>query len=221
MAVASKTSLESLSDPSPPVPGAAERAAVGARADQLARRRRLLQGTGALACTAILGVGVVALVSASGSGSGTNRVETASAPEPGTKVTNPDPVVAAAPAPEAPSAPAPAEAPAVAPVDETPAPVAGPEVESAPAAAPAPAPEPVLASVRVTASSVPPGVTLDVTLVGSGGTFATSTTNGVVSFDGIPPGDYEARWSWQSDDGAAAAGRFNVSFGEGLNSFTF
>jgi hypothetical protein len=221
MTVASKTSLESLSDPAPPVPGAAERAAVGARADQLARRRRLLQGAGALACTAIVGVGVVALVSATGSGSGTSRVETASAPEPGTRVTNPEPVDTAAPAPEAPPAPAPAEAPAVAIVEETPAPVADPEVEPAPAAAPAPAPEPVLASVRVTAASVPSGVTLEVTLVGAGGTFTTSTTDGTVSFDGIPPGDYEARWSWQSDDGATAVGRFTVSFGEGLNTFSF
>jgi hypothetical protein len=219
MTVASKASLESLSDPAPPIPGAAERAAVGARADQLTRRRRVRQGAGALACTAILGVGVVALVSTAGSGSGTSRVETAAAPDANTVVTDPEPIVTTAPAAEETPAPVPTEEPAAAVVEEVPAAVAEPEV--APAAEPAAAPEPVLASVSATASSIPPGVTLEVTLVGAGGTFTTSTTSGVVAFDGIPPGDYEARWSWESGDGAAAVGRFPVTLAAGSNTFAF
>ena len=90
MPIASKSPLATLSDPTPPVPGAAERAAVRTRADQLVRHRRMLQGAGALACTAIIGVGVVALVSSTGSG--TDRVETAAAPDSGTSVTRPEAV---------------------------------------------------------------------------------------------------------------------------------
>jgi hypothetical protein len=56
-----------LTDPSPPVPGDAQRAAVHARAGQLVRRRRMLQGAGALAAMLVLVVGVVAIA---GGGSG-------------------------------------------------------------------------------------------------------------------------------------------------------
>jgi hypothetical protein len=55
-----KLSFDTLSDPNPPTPGAGERAAVNARAGTLARRRRFAQGAGALACTAVIGLGVVA-----------------------------------------------------------------------------------------------------------------------------------------------------------------
>lgn len=165
--VAPRSVLESLTDPTPPVPGRAERAAVDARAHRLVRRRRALQGAAALGCTALIGVGVVALVATAGTGpSATGGVETASAPDPGTTAT---------------------------------------------------APEPPTASVTVTAPGVPAGVTLHVTLVGDGGTFAADTTTGVVSFDGIPPGDYEARWDWASSDGATATGRFPVTLVAGTN----
>jgi hypothetical protein len=218
MPIASKTPLDSLIDPAPPVPGDAERAAVSARANQLVKRRRMVQGAGALACTAILGVGVVALVSStgSGSGSGANKVEAASAPETGTNVTNPS-TLSTAPA-ETAAAPATEPAPAA----EEPA---ATETQDAPAAAEepesTPAPEPVLASLSVNASSVPAGVTLQVTLVGDGGTFAATTTSGVVSFADVPPGTYELRWSWESGDGAAAVGRETVTLGEGPNTVSF
>ena len=50
-----------LRDPSPPVPGERERAAVAARAHQLGRRRRIMQGAGALGMVAAVAVGVAAL----------------------------------------------------------------------------------------------------------------------------------------------------------------
>jgi hypothetical protein len=59
-----------LTDPSPPVPGDAQRAAVHARAGQIVRRRRLLQGAGALAVTLVLVVGVVAVAGGGSGGSG-------------------------------------------------------------------------------------------------------------------------------------------------------
>ena len=68
-----------LRDPSPPVPGERQRAAVAARAHQMGRRRRIMQGAGALGMIAALAVGVAALTAGgSSSGSGTNRIETAS-----------------------------------------------------------------------------------------------------------------------------------------------
>lgn len=56
-----------LSDPSPPVPGDSERAAVRARAAHLGRRRRVVRGAGVLAAVVIVALGVVALT-AGGSG---------------------------------------------------------------------------------------------------------------------------------------------------------
>ncbi|MEX1009544.1 MAG: hypothetical protein WD271_17135 [Acidimicrobiia bacterium] len=56
-----------LSDPSPPVPGDRERAAVRARATQLGRRRRVAQGASALAVVVIVALGAAALT-AGGSG---------------------------------------------------------------------------------------------------------------------------------------------------------
>ena len=70
-----------LTDPAPPVPGDTQRAAVHARAGQIVRRRRVLQGTGALAAMVALAGGVIALAGG-GSGGGTPvallRVESAS-----------------------------------------------------------------------------------------------------------------------------------------------
>ena len=47
-----------LSDPQPPVPGERERALVATRAHELGRRRRLVQGGGALALVAAVAVSV-------------------------------------------------------------------------------------------------------------------------------------------------------------------
>ena len=79
-----------LRDPSPPVPGDAERAAVAARAHRLARKRRMLQGVGALGMVAAVAVGVAALTAGGTSGSGTSRIAPAG-PEPAT-VETPAPV---------------------------------------------------------------------------------------------------------------------------------
>jgi hypothetical protein len=62
-----------LADPAPPVPGARERAAVHARAQQLRRRRRLAGGAGALALVVVTALGVAALA---GGGSGTRQLAT-------------------------------------------------------------------------------------------------------------------------------------------------
>ncbi len=60
-------SPEALSDPTPPVPGPAERAAVAGRARQLGRRRRLVQGASVLGVVALLGIATAAVLDANGS----------------------------------------------------------------------------------------------------------------------------------------------------------
>lgn len=60
-------SPEALSDPTPPVPGPAQRAAVAGRARQLGRRRRLVQGASVLGVVALLGVATAAVLDANGS----------------------------------------------------------------------------------------------------------------------------------------------------------
>ncbi len=67
-----------LRDPSPPVPGAKERAAVATRAQQLGRRRRMLQGAVALGMVAAVAVGVAALTAGGSSAPGGRRFEAAS-----------------------------------------------------------------------------------------------------------------------------------------------
>jgi hypothetical protein len=65
-----------LHDPAPPVPGAAERAKVAARAEQIKRHRRVVTVGGALGVVAVLTLGVLLLNGASGD-LGTSRVEVA------------------------------------------------------------------------------------------------------------------------------------------------
>jgi hypothetical protein len=198
--------LDSLSDPNPPTPGPGERAAVSVRAGTIARRRRLTQGFGALACTAVIGLGVVALVSSNDSSGGSTKIETASAPDVGTKATDPTP--------------APTVAAAVTPPadDRAHAATTEPAAEDAPAEAVAPAV--ALASANVSISGAPDRVTLHVTLTGANGTFSSSVrTPGSVGFSDVPPGDYQVQWSWESDDGTATAvGRGNVTLAGGPNS---
>jgi hypothetical protein len=60
-----------LTDPTPPVPGERERAAVSVRAGQITRRRRFATGAGLLGVAVVATLGVVAL---SGGSSGTGTV---------------------------------------------------------------------------------------------------------------------------------------------------
>jgi hypothetical protein len=87
-----------LRDSAPPVPGSTERAAVAARANQLVRRRRYLQGAGALSAVAVaaLAVGMAALATGGTSSSPRSQpIAAASAPA----------TVAPVPATSAPTAP--------------------------------------------------------------------------------------------------------------------
>lgn len=210
------TLFDQLTDPTPPVPGDEARAAVHARATTLVRRRRFAQGGTAIACAAVIAIGAVAIAS-SGTTARNGQVATASQPSDVTAST--PPAVSTAPA-VADTTPAPTVAPEPSPAVADPAPIenAAPAVDPGP---PAPA-EAAVASATVSVGSVPDNVNLTVTLVGDGGTYtSTIRTPGVASFDGIPPGDYELRWSWSSDDGTATAvGRSNVTLGAGANSFS-
>jgi len=186
-----------LRDPSPPVPGERERAAVAVRAAQLGRRRRILQGAGALGMVAALAVGVAALTAGgSSSGSGhTNRIEAAS---PSTATA---PTVTAAPttvAPPVTTAPATTAPPAVDPgVVEAPAPATEPQPEVAP-------PAPVIATVSGTVSNIPAGVTVTVSLNGPASFSATVDGAGHYSIPGVPAGTYTATYQWDANDGTAA-----------------
>jgi hypothetical protein len=187
-----------LRDPSPPVPGERERAAVAVRAAELGRRRRILQGAGALGMVAALAVGVAALTAGgSSSGSGdTNHIDAAS-PSASTA-----PTVTAAPTTAAPpvtTAPATTAPPAVDPgVVEAPAPATEPQPQ--PEAAP---PAPVLGTVSGTVTNIPAGVTVTVSL--SPGSFsATVDGAGHYSIAGVPAGTYTATYQWDANDGTAA-----------------
>ena len=201
-----ETPFESLSDPNPPPAGRAARDAVRGRAGQLQRRRRVVQVTSALACTAVLAVGVAALVSTgSASDGGRGSVGVAAAPEPAQPATaaSTEPTDASTSAPPATSPVTPTLAPAeVAPTDVAPTAVA------------------TVGSVTITITGLPAGVALDVQLVGDGSYAATASAS-TVEFRDIPPGNYEVRWQWSSDDGAAAAGHRSVTVVAGDNPFTF
>jgi len=196
--------FDSLSDPEPPAPGRAQRTAVMARARQLDRRRRAVQGGGAVLCAAVIAVGVVAVVSVAGdSGGQTSKVETATAPD--TTVAVDDTVAVTTTVPVVPTEPV------AGPTDtETVAPAVPAEPEVEPMVE-TPPPAPVHASFSATVSGVPPGVILNAQLVGANGTWSTSSDTAVLSFSDIPPGDYQIRWDWQSPDGASAAGRIAVT----------
>ncbi len=194
-----------LRDPSPPVPGERERAAVAARAHQLGRRRRIMQGAGALGMVAALAVGVAALTAGgSSSGSGTNRIEAASSSS--VPATTAAPTTAPAPVTTAPATTA---APAV-----TPAP--GADAAPAPTAAPAPQPEaapppPASYTVSGTVSNIPAGATVTVSLNGSGGSFsATADGAGHFAITGVPAGTYAGMYDAETPDGTfSRVGRLN------------
>lgn len=177
-----------LRDPSPPLPGSKERAAVATRAHQLGRRRRMMQGAGALGMVAVVAVGVAALTAgATSSGQGGQRIEAASsatddATDNAVATTMvPDPATTTVPAPASDTTNAATDAPAA--------------VESA---------APTAFSVSGTVSNVPAGVTVTLTLTGSGGTFtAIADGSGHYSISGVPAGDYSASYEWVSTDGTA------------------
>jgi hypothetical protein len=198
-----------LRDPSPPVPGERERAAVAARAHELGRRRRILQGAGALGMVAALAVGVAALT-AGGSSSdprGKNRVEAASSGDSTVTTTAVAPTTVPAPVTTAPP-PAPTGDSAAAADTDTgavdappPAPAPEPPPEVAPAA-------PTTFTVSGTVSNIPPGATLTLTLSGPGGTFtATADGAGNYSMSGVAAGTYDGMYQWQSTDGAMQVGK--------------
>ncbi len=201
-----------LRDPSPPVPGERERAAVAARAHQMGRRLRVMQGAGALGMIAALAVGVAALTAGgSSSGSGTNRIETASSSStPGTTVTVapttiPAPVTTAPPTTAAP------------PTTSAPAVTADRGADAAPAPTTPPAPQPAVApppparyTVSGTVSNIPAGVTVTVSLSGDGGSFSAPVDGaGNYAITGVPAGTYTGTYLWESTDGTASqTGRF-------------
>jgi len=108
-----------LRDPQPPVPGERERSLVADRAHELGRRRRLVQGGGALALVAAVAVSVAALTGGGGTGpGGTNQVQAASGTD--TSVSTPVSHVTTVPTTVAP-APDTTVAPPVPTPDTTPA----------------------------------------------------------------------------------------------------
>jgi septal ring-binding cell division protein DamX len=194
-----------LSDPHPPVPGERERALVAARAHELGRRRRLVQGGGALALVAAVAVSVAALTAGGSSGAGgTNRVEAASSASdttvstPATHATTP---TTAAPVP----APAPTED--TTPVATQEAPAATSE-ETAPVVPVAPS----TFTLSGTVSGNPAGTTATVNLTGAGGQFtATADGAGNFSISGLPAGDYMAIGQWVDPTNSATnATKFGV-----------
>jgi len=188
-----------LRDPAPPVPGAAERAKVARRAEQITRHRRLTAAGGALGLLAVLSLGAVVLTGGGSSGPGTSRIEVAgAAAERATTDTTAAPApTTVAPAPTVDATPAPAT-PAPAAIDATAQPSA-PET-------PAPA---ATHTVSGTIPGVPEGVTGTVRLVGDAGTFTASFgPGGSFSISGVPTGHYSADYSWSNADGSASqAGR--------------
>ena len=203
-----------LNDPQPPVPGERERALVAARAHELGRRRRLVQGGGALALVAALAVSVAALTAGGSSGpggrveaAGTSADTTASAPT--TQALTPTTIVATTvPAPAADTA---AEA-------QTP-----PAVEETTPVAPVEALAPTTFSVSGTVTGAPAGTTVSITFNGPGGTFtATADGSGNYSVSGLPAGDYVVVGQWvASTDDATAAQKFGTLSVTGNSSVSF
>jgi hypothetical protein len=211
-----------LRDPSPPVPGDKERAAVAARAHQLGRKRRMMQGAGALGMVAAVAVGVAALTAGGTSGSGgSGRIEAASSAgttdttEAAVTTTVPAPVTTV-PAPTADTTPAPTGTDQ-APVVEAPAPEATPDTTPVAPAAPS------TYTVSGTVSNIPQGVTLTLTLSGSGGTFtAIADGAGNYSMSGVPAGTYEGMYEWTDSTGTATqVGRVGGITVSGDTNFSF
>jgi hypothetical protein len=196
----SNFSSSDLRDPQPPLPGERERAQVAARAHELGRRRRLVQGGGALALVAAVAVSVAALTAGGASGpGGTNGVAAASAGS-DTTVSTPTSHVTVAPTTVAPT-PDTTPAPAVTP-DTTPAAATqeAPAATAQDAAPVAPAVQSTF-SLSGTVSGNPAGTTVTLLLNGS----ITVNVDGAGNFSvsGLAPGDYSVIGNWVDSTGTA------------------
>jgi hypothetical protein len=216
-----------LSDPQPPLPGERERALVATRAHELGRRRRLLQGGGALALVAAVAVSVAALTAGGASGpGGTNRVEAASGTD--TSVSTPVSHVTTVPSTVAPTTvPAPTAA-------TEPAPQATPDTTAtahdAPVAAPQDVP-PVQAEVPTTftlsgtVTGNPADTTVSLLISGPGGDRTVNVDGaGNFSIGGLDAGDYQVIGQWtDSTNTATGAQKFGtVSItADSSSNFTF
>jgi len=198
-----------LSDPQPPLPGERERALVATRAHDLGRRRRLLQGGGALALVAAVAVSVAALTAGGASGpGGTNRVEAASGTD--TSVSTPVSHVTTVPSTVAPTT-VPAPTPATEAAPEA-TPDTAPAVQEAPVAAPQDVTpvEPAAPSTFTLSGTVtgnPADSTVTLTLHGDGGSFTVAVDGaGNFSVSGLPAGTYQAIgfWTATNDTGTAS-----------------
>jgi hypothetical protein len=212
-----------LRDPSPPVPGDKERTAVAARAHQLGRRRRMMQGAGALGMVAALAVGVAALTAGgTSSGPGGHHIESASGA--GATDTTSAGVAATTTAPAAVTT-VPAPAPDTTPTPDASAsgsdngavdvPVPAPDTTPAAPAAPS------TYTVSGTVSNIPEGATVTLTLSGPGGTF-TATVDGAghYAISGVPAGTYDGQYYWESG-GAAQIGKLGGITISGDSEFSF
>jgi hypothetical protein len=189
-----------LRDPQPPLPGERERSLVAERAHELGRRRRLVQGGGALALVAAVAVSVAALTGGGGTGpGGTNQVEAASS---GTDTSVSTPVshvttvpTTVVPAPEATVAPAPTPDTTPAAVQE--APVAAPQSDTpvAPAA--------TTFTLSGTVTGNPADTTVTVTINGPGGPYTSSGNS--FSTSGLSAGEYTVIAVWEDSTGTATA----------------
>src|SRR4051794_2980990 len=192
-----------LSDPQPPLPGEHERALVATRAHELGRRRRLVQGGGALALVAAVAVSVAALTAGGSSGpGGTNRVEAASGTD--TTVSTPVSHVTTVPTTVAPT-PGPVTAPE-ATTDTTPAATDVPVVAPQDVAPVEPA-APSTFTLSGTVTGSPADSTVTLTLYGPNGSIEVAVdAAGNFSVSGLAPGDYQAIGSWTDTATGTASG---------------
>jgi hypothetical protein len=190
-----------LSDPQPPLPGERERALVATRAHELGRRRRLLQGGGALALVAAVAVSVAALTAGGTSGpGGTGRVEAASGSD--TSVSTPVSHVTTAPTTVAPTTvPAPAPAPEATP--DTAAAQDVPVVAPQDVAPVEPA-TPSTFTLSGTVTGNPADTTVSLLISGPGGSRTVNADSaGNFSVSGLEAGDYTIIGQWTDSTNTA------------------
>jgi len=215
-----------LRDPQPPLPGERERALVATRAHELGRRRRVLQGGGALALVAAVAVSVAALTAGGSSGAGgTNRVEAASGTDtsvstPVSHVTTVPTTVAPVPAPAPAPAPAPEPTPDTTPAVQQEAPAVAPQ-EVAPVEPAAP----TTFTFSGTVTGNPAGTTVSLLISGPGG-YRTVNVDGAGNFSisGLDAGDYQVIGQWTDSTntatGATKFGTVSITTDSSAN-FTF
>jgi hypothetical protein len=194
-----------LSDPQPPLPGERERALVATRAHELGRRRRLLQGAGALALVAAVAVSVAALTAGGSSGpGGPNAVEAASGTD--TSVSTPVSDVTTAPTTVAP-APTSGPTPDTA-ADTTPPaqeiPVVAPQDVAPQDVAPAEPAVPTTFTLSGTVAGNPADTTVTLLVSGPGGDRTVNVDGaGNFSISGLDAGDYRVTGEWTDSTNTA------------------